>query len=435
MSDYNISEHWRSFNAHNDTHLARAFDFSRVTVGRRSYGGLAVWTWGQEGESLRIGNFVSIAEEVKFLLGGNHPHDGFSTFPFLVKNFGQREEAKTKGPIVVEDDVWIGYDSLILSGVTIGRGAVIAAGSVVTKDVPPYAIVGGNPAKLIKYRFSEAVIAEVSRLDFSMLDDAAILKSRDILYQPLTAENARAIVDQLIGDDLNISKPEVIIPEPAEFNKFSRNELSKLPDVLEICFVGNAITLHGPAPALGWRSSCGMAASITDRDYCHLVARELEIFSRNLFIANFAELERENIETLASLPLLMEILNKKPNHLVLQLGDNVQTDEQLACFFRNLQLLMPIAKMAVKNIFLLSTWWESDPKDFAIKKVCEIFDVNYVYIGDIFNDPINKDRHAENIFLHSGVNDHPQDWGMEKIASRLCSVIIDSKKEFLIEVK
>lgn len=66
-----------------------------------------------------------------------------------------KHEATSKGDIVVKDDVWIGYGSIILSGVHIGQGAVIAAGSVVSHDVPPYAIVGGVPARLIKYRFSE----------------------------------------------------------------------------------------------------------------------------------------------------------------------------------------------------------------------------------------------------------------------------------------
>lgn len=82
---------------------------------------------------------------------------GVSTYPFKRKLFHGGEEAVSKGDIIVGDDVWVGYGATILSGVHIGQGAVIAAGAVVNKDVPPYAIVGGIPAKVIKYRFSESV--------------------------------------------------------------------------------------------------------------------------------------------------------------------------------------------------------------------------------------------------------------------------------------
>jgi acetyltransferase-like isoleucine patch superfamily enzyme len=195
-----LAAQWRALNPHNETILQRAqgvFDFSKLTVGRRTYGGITLWTFGAPGEHLSIGHFCSIADDVKFLLGGNHPHDGVSTFPFLTKYFGQLE-AKTKGPITVGDDVWIGFNSTILSGVTIGQGAVVAAGSVVTRDVPPYAIVGGNPARVLKYRFEPAVIEQMLELDYARVSDQAILANRDILYAPITADNAGAIVAALM---------------------------------------------------------------------------------------------------------------------------------------------------------------------------------------------------------------------------------------------
>lgn len=194
------AEYWRYLNPHNETILTHAhglFDFSQVAVGRRSYGGLTLWTFGRPEERLTIGNFVSIADDVTFILGGNHPYEGFSTFPFLTKYFGVLE-AGTKGPIVIGDDVWIGFNSTILSGVTIGQGAVVAAGSLVTKDVPPYGIVGGNPAVLIKYRFEQRVIDRLCRFDFSLLRDEAILKNRDILYEALTPENVDEVLDKLM---------------------------------------------------------------------------------------------------------------------------------------------------------------------------------------------------------------------------------------------
>lgn len=195
-----LAAHWRTLNPHNETILHDVhglFNFSQLSVGRRTYGGIALWTFGAPGERLSIGHFCSIADDVKFLLGGNHSHNGISTFPFLTKYFAELE-AKSKGPISIGDDVWIGYNSTILSGVTVGQGAVIAAGSTVTRDVPPYAIVGGNPARLLKYRFEPAVVDKLLKLDYSRVGDDAILASRDILCQPITLDNADAIIVALM---------------------------------------------------------------------------------------------------------------------------------------------------------------------------------------------------------------------------------------------
>ena len=194
------ADYWRALNPHNHTMLTMSsgpFDFSRVTVGRRSYGELNIMAYGRDAERLTIGSFVSIASDVKFMLGGNHPYDGFSTFPFKVKYLGEMLESSTKGPIVVGDDVWIGYQVLIMSGVTIGQGAIVAAGSVVTKDVAPYTIVGGNPARYIKHRFEPAVVERMLKFDFSKVSDEAILANRDILYEGLTAENVDAVLAKL----------------------------------------------------------------------------------------------------------------------------------------------------------------------------------------------------------------------------------------------
>ncbi len=95
-------------------------------------------------------------------------------------------EAKTKGDIIVDDDVWIGYGATILSGVHIGQGAVVAAGAVVSKDVPPYAIVGGVPAKVIKYRFNQEMIHELLNVDYSKLTKKMVEEHVGDLYKPLT---------------------------------------------------------------------------------------------------------------------------------------------------------------------------------------------------------------------------------------------------------
>ena len=109
-----------------------------------------------------------MAEEVLFLLGDDHNLNYLMTFPHRAKILKEcPAEATSKGNIVVDDDVWIGYGATILSGVHISQGAVIAAGAVVTHDVPPYAIAGGVPAKVIKYRFEQPVILSLEyRINF-----------------------------------------------------------------------------------------------------------------------------------------------------------------------------------------------------------------------------------------------------------------------------
>jgi len=119
------------------------------------------------GDRLIIGRFVAIATGVRFVMNGaNHAHDGFSTYPFDVMGFvpiGQDgpSGAPPKGDTVVGDDVWIGREAVIMPGVTIGPGAIIGTAAVVTRDVPPYAIAAGNPARIVRLRFDEGVIARL----------------------------------------------------------------------------------------------------------------------------------------------------------------------------------------------------------------------------------------------------------------------------------
>ncbi len=87
---------------------------------------------------------------------------------------------------MVDDDVWIGYGATILSGVHIGQGAIVGANALVTKDIPPYAIAGGTPAKLIKYRFEERIINELLKVDFDSLTDDMIIDNIDDLYKEMT---------------------------------------------------------------------------------------------------------------------------------------------------------------------------------------------------------------------------------------------------------
>lgn len=117
------------------------------------------------GDKLIIGKFCAIATGVKFIMNGaNHKMSGFSTYPFNIFGYAwqrvtpQPHEFPFKGDTVIGNDVWIGYEAVIMPGVKIGDGAIIAAKSVVTKDVKPYTIVGGNPAKVIRQRFPDEII-------------------------------------------------------------------------------------------------------------------------------------------------------------------------------------------------------------------------------------------------------------------------------------
>lgn len=122
------------------------------------------------GDKLIIGKFCMIASDVKFIMNGaNHLTDSLSTYPFSIFGNGWEKamEGKTfpkKGNITIGNDVWIGYNATIMAGVTIGDGAIIATNATVVKDVEPYSIVGGNPAKEIKKRFSEETIAKLLEL-------------------------------------------------------------------------------------------------------------------------------------------------------------------------------------------------------------------------------------------------------------------------------
>lgn len=185
---------WRKNNSHNQIVPTSIIDERKVVIGKGSYGPLNISTYNNPDEYLKIGNYVSIAPGVHFVLGGNHPYTCFSTYPFKVKLGGALYEAETKGPIIVEDDAWLGINALVLSGVTIGKGAIVAAGSVVTKDVPPYAIVGGNPAKIIRYRFTESIISKLQDVDFAELNTQAILSNLDSSYNDITNDNVDDII-------------------------------------------------------------------------------------------------------------------------------------------------------------------------------------------------------------------------------------------------
>ncbi|MEK8130363.1 CatB-related O-acetyltransferase [Paenibacillus filicis] len=138
-------------------------DGGKTSIGEFTYGTPEVRSWG-EYSHLTIGKFCSIADKVTIFLGGEHRTDWVTTYPFnvLIPEFAFIQgHPRTKGNVTIGNDVWIASGATILSGVQVGDGAVIGAGAVVSRDVPPYAIVAGNPAKLVKYRFSDDIIVRL----------------------------------------------------------------------------------------------------------------------------------------------------------------------------------------------------------------------------------------------------------------------------------
>ena len=184
IKERKLNKKWRKRNKHNFTIIKNLPDISLITVGNYTYGMINLMSASNKSK-LKIGNFCSIANGVKFILNGDHELNNLSTYPFKVKLLNHKEEAITKGDIVVEDDVWIAENALILSGVHIGQGAVIGAGAVVTKDVPPYAVMGGVPARIIKYRFSEEIIKRLEKIDFTKLDKNFINSHINDLYKKI----------------------------------------------------------------------------------------------------------------------------------------------------------------------------------------------------------------------------------------------------------
>ena len=158
-----------------------------VEFGDFTYGYPTIHTWG-EGARLKIGRFCSIADNVQIFLGGNHRADWVTTYPFnaFLPAFSYiNGHPATNGNIIIGNDVWLGADSKIMSGVTIADGAVVAANALVSRDINAYEIYGGVPAKFIKKRFSDEIIEkllEIQWWNWSATDIAAavpLLQSTD----------------------------------------------------------------------------------------------------------------------------------------------------------------------------------------------------------------------------------------------------------------
>jgi acetyltransferase-like isoleucine patch superfamily enzyme len=142
--------------------------------------------------SVKIGNFCSIAPGIVILANADHPTNLPSTFPFRTQLFSSKEmrqsaghanfDVITRGSVEIGHDVWIGLNAIILSGVTIGTGAVVGAGSVVTKSIPPYAIAAGNPARVVRFRFPPEIIEQMLKSEWWLLSDEQLKELEPFLY-------------------------------------------------------------------------------------------------------------------------------------------------------------------------------------------------------------------------------------------------------------
>lgn len=168
-----------------ETEKRRHLASGQLSMGRFSYGRPVLRLYEGDTARVRIGSFVSIAEDVEFFPGGNHWLDYVTTFPNWVIAPGSRYEAPvTKGDIVVGNDVWLGRGSTIYSGVTIGDGAVVAGKAVVANDVRPYAVVVGNPAREQRLRFSEEQVEALQRIKWWDWPDSLIFERIPLLCGP-----------------------------------------------------------------------------------------------------------------------------------------------------------------------------------------------------------------------------------------------------------
>ena len=140
---------------------------ARYEIGEWTHGHYGLQVLSAEGGTLRIGKFCSIARGVTIILGGEHRTDWVSTyaFPALVGGAETYQgHSRSKGDVIIGNDVWIGINSIIMSGVTLADGMVVGAGSVVRRSFPPYSVVAGNPASLAGYRFPKEIIDELIKI-------------------------------------------------------------------------------------------------------------------------------------------------------------------------------------------------------------------------------------------------------------------------------
>ena len=186
---------------------------TRVKFGKHSYSreNIEVLSWGEKAD-LSVGAFTSIAKGCRCILGGNHRINWGTTYPFGLINghifnnsiIEKEKYSQTNGSINIGSDVWIGLNVTIMSGVSIGNGAIVAANSHVVRDIEEYAIYGGNPSKKIRYRFDQDIREELKRIAWWKYDDNMINKIIPLLQREISLAALKEIKRCLMEVDYNV---------------------------------------------------------------------------------------------------------------------------------------------------------------------------------------------------------------------------------------
>lgn len=185
---------WKKKNKTNFTEPKHLCDINKIDIGDYTYGIIDAESFGANEAHLYIGSYCSIAQNVRFILDGEHYYHSLTTYPFKVMLYGNKTEARCKGPIIIGDDVWIGERAIILSGVSVGQGAIIGAGSIVTKNIPPYAIYAGN--SIVKYRFKPELIDILTQVNLPKLV-SRLDNKLDKLYQDISDFDKETLINYI----------------------------------------------------------------------------------------------------------------------------------------------------------------------------------------------------------------------------------------------
>lgn len=170
--------------------------YPEYTIGRGTYGNPKIHSYPNDA-TLRIGAFCSIAADVGIFLGGGHHMEWVTTYPFgaLWPEHDHPDHPWSRGDVVIGNDVWLGREAMIMSGVTIGDGAVIGARALVSRDVPPYTIVVGNPARPVRTRFAPEIVEKLLAIRWWDWPDDRVRRAAPMLQSPDMAAFIQAVED------------------------------------------------------------------------------------------------------------------------------------------------------------------------------------------------------------------------------------------------